>query len=223
MRYIFEQKKDLLNKKVKTYSYGERKKVFIIIADILKPKLLIMDEVSNGLDYETMIMLKAKIKLWAESSMIVLTGHQFEFYKDIVERVFVINGHKIKCIKKEDNLTFFLFCNYNMLGKFKTDLKIYTHTYEEMEEWGENVDELLSQEANVVEEITSKNSVQQLVDNPLRYDYDNLVNSYTYIKDANIIVGLLENSTLIFLIYIFIIFGISIFLYMLQKRKGGWR
>lgn len=97
--------KELLNKKIKTYSYGERKKVFIIIADILKPKLLIMDEVSNGLDYETMILLKAKIKLWAKCSMIVLTGHQFEFYKDIVERVFVINGHKIKCIKKEDNLT----------------------------------------------------------------------------------------------------------------------
>lgn len=97
--------KGLLNKKVKTYSYGERKKVFLIIVDVLKPKLLIMDEVSNGLDYETMVMLKSKIKLWAEYSMIVLTGHQFEFYKDIVDNVFVINEHVIKCIKKEDNLT----------------------------------------------------------------------------------------------------------------------
>lgn len=93
----------------------------------------------------------------------------------------------------------FLIVNYNMLGKFKTDLEMYARTYEEMEACGENIDELLSQEANVMEEITSKDTVQQLIDNPLRYDYDNLINSYTYIKGANIIVGLLENSTLIFI------------------------
>lgn len=97
--------KEILNKKVKKYSYGERKKVFLIIIEILRPNLLIMDEVSNGLDYETMVLLKSTIKEWARSSMIVLTGHQFEFYKDIVERIFVINRTKIKCINKKEDLT----------------------------------------------------------------------------------------------------------------------
>lgn len=97
--------KKLLNKKVRTYSYGERKKVFLVIINILQPKLLIMDEVSNGLDYESMIMLKSKIRLWAENTMIILTGHQFEFYKDIVDRVYVINKHKLKCIEKSENFT----------------------------------------------------------------------------------------------------------------------
>ncbi len=97
--------KGLLHKKVKTYSYGERKKVFLIVVSILRPKLLIMDEVSNGLDYETMLILKEKIKLWARSSTILLTGHQFEFYRDIVDRVFVVAKQKIHRIEELSHLT----------------------------------------------------------------------------------------------------------------------
>ena len=97
--------KSLLNKKVKTYSYGERKKVLLIIVDILRPRVLLMDEVSNGLDYETMLLLKSRIQVWANNTLMILTGHQFEFYKDIVDRIYVINGQKIKCIEKEDNRT----------------------------------------------------------------------------------------------------------------------
>lgn len=95
----------LLEKKTKTYSYGERKKLFLIIADIIRPKILIMDEVSNGLDYETMLLLKTKILEWSNKSTVLLTGHQFEFYSNIVDRVYVIKDKSIQCVKKEDNCT----------------------------------------------------------------------------------------------------------------------
>lgn len=89
----------LLNKKVSTYSYGEKKKIFLVIADVLRPRLLLMDEVSNGLDYETMLLLKKKVRAWSGESMILMTGHQFEFYKDIVERVFVVQDQTIKAVE----------------------------------------------------------------------------------------------------------------------------
>ena len=70
-----------------------------MIADVLRPRLLLMDEVSNGLDYETMLLLKKKVRAWSGESMILMTGHQFEFYKDIVERVFVVQDQTIKAVE----------------------------------------------------------------------------------------------------------------------------
>ena len=54
-----------------------------------------MDEISNGLDYETMCELKKQIKLWSKKMTIILTGHQFGFYNDIVDEVFVIKDKSI--------------------------------------------------------------------------------------------------------------------------------
>lgn len=92
-----------------------------------------------------------------------------------------------------------LIVNYNMLEKFNSYLKLYNYTVAEMQENGEDIEELMNQEVNVYEEVTEDGAIQQYIDNPLKYDYDNLKNSLTYISGINIIVGLLENSTLVFL------------------------
>lgn len=86
---------DKLNKKVSTYSYGEKKKLAIIIAILLKPKYLIIDELSNGLDFETISWLKENIKSIFNQSTIIATGHQFEFYEDIIDELFIIKNKKI--------------------------------------------------------------------------------------------------------------------------------
>ena len=97
--------RDLLLKKTKTYSYGERKKVFLIILEILKPKIIIMDEVSNGLDYETMVLLKERFLELSKNSLIIMTGHQFEFYKNIINRVYVIHDTTIERIEMDNNMS----------------------------------------------------------------------------------------------------------------------
>lgn len=86
---------DILKRKVKTYSYGQRKKLALILVDLLKPKYLVMDEISNGLDYESVCELKEQIKKWSEDMTIILTGHQFGFYNDIVDDIFVIKDKSI--------------------------------------------------------------------------------------------------------------------------------
>lgn len=89
----------VLCSKVKNYSNGQRKKLGIILVDILKPKYIILDEVSNGLDYESLKDLKAIIKNWSENSTIIMTGHQFDFYNDLIDDLYLLKEGKI--IKEE--------------------------------------------------------------------------------------------------------------------------
>lgn len=86
----------LLRKKTKYYSFGEKKKIFLIIVEIVRPKTIIMDEVSSGLDYETLVFLKKRIREWSKSSCILLTGHQFDFYHSIVDSLLVVSNETIK-------------------------------------------------------------------------------------------------------------------------------
>ena len=75
--------------------YRTRKKLALIMVDLLKPVYLIMDEISNGLDYESVCELKKQIKIWSIDKTIILTGHQFGFYNDIVDDIFVIKDNTI--------------------------------------------------------------------------------------------------------------------------------
>lgn len=87
-----------LKRKVKSYSYGQKKKLSIILLEILKPKYIFMDEISNGLDVDTMKLLENKIKKFQKNSTIILTGHQFSFYQHVADNVFVKKDTELKQI-----------------------------------------------------------------------------------------------------------------------------
>lgn len=84
-----------LQKKVKTYSYGQRKKLGLQVIEILNPDVIIMDEASNGLDYDTLKVLKKKLLEWKNHKEILLSGHQLDFYNDIVDNIYLIKDSKI--------------------------------------------------------------------------------------------------------------------------------
>ncbi|MDU7068512.1 MAG: ATP-binding cassette domain-containing protein [Clostridium perfringens] len=91
----------ILERKVKEYSYGQKKILSIIIAFLKSPKYLIIDEISNGLDFETMIWLKNNLKLLSKNTTIIATGHQFEFYNNIIDNLYIINDKKIVQVDKK--------------------------------------------------------------------------------------------------------------------------
>ncbi len=91
----------ILERKVKEYSYGQKKILSIIIAFLKSPKYLIIDEISNGLDFETMIWLKDNLKLLSKNTTIIATGHQFEFYNNIIDNLYIINDKKIVQVDKK--------------------------------------------------------------------------------------------------------------------------
>lgn len=84
----------LLKKKVKQYSYGEKKKLSFALIMLLNPAVIIMDEITNGLDYDTLLYLKDRLLEWSKDKTILLTGHQFSFYDGIVDDVYVINQER---------------------------------------------------------------------------------------------------------------------------------
>ncbi|MDF2944699.1 MAG: transporter ATP-binding protein [Herbinix sp.] len=89
---------ELLITKVKKYSYGQKKKLALILIDILEPEYLIMDEITNGLDYDAIRNLKDYIRNWSKKMTILLTGHQFGFYNDLIDDLFIIKNNQISLI-----------------------------------------------------------------------------------------------------------------------------
>lgn len=92
-----------LNSKVKNYSYGEKKRLSLALVHLNKPKYLIMDEVTNGLDYDTISLLKKIIPKWAESMTMILTGHNLAFYNEIIDDLYLIENNRIFMFKTEFN------------------------------------------------------------------------------------------------------------------------
>ncbi len=92
---------ETLNRKVKSYSYGQKKKLALALARIRDPEVLIMDEISNGLDYETMTELKKKLRRWSEQKTVLLTGHQFGFYNGLVDDVYRIRDRKLELVRED--------------------------------------------------------------------------------------------------------------------------
>lgn len=85
----------VLKQKVKSYSYGQKKKLMLAVADLLQPDYLIMDEISNGLDVDMMDELAEHLNKMKAHTTILLTGHQFAFYEKVAEHVFVKRGNSL--------------------------------------------------------------------------------------------------------------------------------
>jgi ABC-2 type transport system ATP-binding protein len=86
---------EILKSKVKSYSYGQRKRLALILVEILKPDILYMDEVTNGLDVDMIKGLRSSILEWSKHMTIILTGHHLDFYEQVAKHVFVIQDRMI--------------------------------------------------------------------------------------------------------------------------------
>ena len=77
-------------------SYGEKKKVAIATALVLKPKILLLDEPTANLDPKSKNDLLALLKeINREGTTIVLTTHDVEILPDFIEKVILMNGGRI--------------------------------------------------------------------------------------------------------------------------------
>lgn len=90
---------DVLKRKVKSYSYGQKKKLALVLIELLDPEIIIMDEISNGLDYEMMQYLKKHLLELSKHKTIILTGHQFDFYNDIIDNLVILKDHSLTELK----------------------------------------------------------------------------------------------------------------------------
>lgn len=94
---VFEFDSKILKREIKTYSTGQSRKLMINIGLKDNKKFVICDEISSGLDYDSIKALKRKlIEYKKEGAVVLLTGHQFEFYNDIIDDIVVLKNGEIK-------------------------------------------------------------------------------------------------------------------------------
>ena len=94
------------NNKIKHFSLGMKKKVSLLSALIGNPKLLIMDEPTNGFDTKSIILMKEYIyDLKNKGSIIIISSHILEFISSIADKiVFIKKGSICTIADKNDNL-----------------------------------------------------------------------------------------------------------------------
>lgn len=89
--------KDRMNDKVKKYSLGMKQRLGLAQALIKKPKLLILDEPTNGLDPMGIKNLRMMLKQInkEENMSILISSHILSEVENICDRIIIINEGKI--------------------------------------------------------------------------------------------------------------------------------
>jgi ABC-2 type transport system ATP-binding protein len=81
---------------IREYSLGMRKKISIIAAWLGNPPLLLLDEPLNGLDAESMRLVRLRLEqLRAGGSTIVLSSHVMSFVERVCERCVILRKGSI--------------------------------------------------------------------------------------------------------------------------------
>lgn len=84
---------DYINRPIRTLSYGMKNKINLIIALIGQPKLLVLDEPTNGLDTKSVIYLKEDImKHKNNGAIIIVSSHILDFVSQIGTRFCFLNN-----------------------------------------------------------------------------------------------------------------------------------
>lgn len=86
---------DLLRKPIKNLSYGQKKRVALADALLLRPRILLLDDFLAGLDGEMREAMGDILKEAAAFSSVVTTGHELEEMKKWSSRVLRIDGGRI--------------------------------------------------------------------------------------------------------------------------------
>ncbi|HTE57353.1 MAG TPA: ABC transporter ATP-binding protein [Verrucomicrobiae bacterium] len=91
---LFELK--ALDDRIGSYSHGMRKKLAFIAAMVAKPALYIIDEPTNGLDPDMILLIKEIIlSLKRNGKSVLLATHNLDFAQDIADDITMIRSKRI--------------------------------------------------------------------------------------------------------------------------------
>ncbi len=77
---------------METYSQGMLRKTFLIAALIHRPRILIVDEPTNGLDTESFLLLKRLLlRMREHKHAIIIATHQLNLAQEICDRVYLLH------------------------------------------------------------------------------------------------------------------------------------
>ena len=86
---------DVINQKIETLSKGFRHRVAISAALLSNPKILILDEPTEGLDPNQKLELRKFIKEYGQNNIVIVSTHIMEEVEALSTRVILINKGKV--------------------------------------------------------------------------------------------------------------------------------
>ena len=95
---------DVQNKLIRNLSRGYKQRVSMAGAIVGKPKILILDEPTVGLDPKQIIEIRELIKSLGKDHTVILSSHILSEVSQICEKVIIINKGKIVAIDTPSNL-----------------------------------------------------------------------------------------------------------------------
>ena len=115
-----------LKKEVRHYSMGMKQRLILSLAMMTKPKLLILDEPTNGLDPQAIIDLRKKLlDIRNDGTSILLSSHQLSEVDKLVDRIIFIKDGQLIARKTIDELhqkhISYRSLQYNLLKFFVTN------------------------------------------------------------------------------------------------------
>lgn len=86
--------RDVLNKKVKTYSLGMKEKLGVAISLLNNPEFVILDEPTNGMDIESSLSFLENIRKFANKQHVgfLISSHKLEDIDQICDRVLFLDN-----------------------------------------------------------------------------------------------------------------------------------
>lgn len=85
------------NTKIKKLSNGQRKKVDITQALLSNPKLLIMDEPTNGLDFHSIVDLREFVKDYSKNGgTVIITSHNLTVLEKVCDKFLFLDDGLVK-------------------------------------------------------------------------------------------------------------------------------
>jgi ABC-2 type transport system ATP-binding protein len=84
------------NRLIREYSFGMKKRIGLIAALLGDPQVLILDEPLNGLDVESISLMRSRIQeLHTRGKTIIFSSHIMDFVERVSTRVVMINRGRI--------------------------------------------------------------------------------------------------------------------------------
>lgn len=125
---------DFLNERFKKLSSGEKQKVALLYLFLKKSKILLLDEITNGLDERVIELFYKELKRYVKKNGIytLISSHKIYELQEICDSVYLLDKgliqQELKLDRKETNLEkrkVFVFENEDFAKKFmeKTDWK----------------------------------------------------------------------------------------------------
>ena len=94
----------VINQKCETLSKGFKRRVAIAGAMLAKPKVLILDEPTEGLDPQQKLKLREVLQNYGKDNIILISTHIMEEVEALATRVLMIKNGRLICDSTPDNL-----------------------------------------------------------------------------------------------------------------------